>query len=103
MDENMKNDEAILTVPYVVYRDSVAHNHWVVKALVIALIISVFLIFASNAVWLYAWNQYDYSTEETVTTVDSDGEGIANFNYTGGDGGVIFGEGYSTQGEENAP
>ena len=84
-----RNDTPII-VPYVVYRDAIADNRWVVKKLVIALIISIFLLFASNGMWLYVWNQYDYTTEETVTSVDSNGEGIAN--YTGGNGGVTVGE-----------
>lgn len=91
-----------VSVPYVVFRDSLAHNRWLVKGLVIALIITVVLMFASNVVWAYIWYQYDYATEETVTTVDSEGDGIASF--IGGDvdgsGGVIIGEGNGT--EDNA-
>lgn len=90
-----KHEEHVQVIPYVVYRDSLAHNRWLVKGLVIALVIAIVLMFASNAIWAYIWYQYDTVTEETVTTVDSEGEGIAN--YTGGDGGVIYGEGNGTQ------
>ena len=79
-----------VAVPYVVYSDTVANYHWVIKKLVIALVVTVFLMFASNLAWLFVFQSYDFSTEETVTTVDSEGEGIAN--YTGGDGGVVIGE-----------
>ena len=90
--ENREN----LVVPYVVYRDAIADNRWVVKRLVIALIIAIFILFASNLAWLWVWNQYDFSGDYVETTVDSEGDGIAN--YTGGNGGVVFGEGNS---EEN--
>ena len=94
MQVNIQGNEPV-TVPYVVIRDMQTHNRWVVRTLVRAIIICVFLIFLSNAIWLYVWYQYDYSGEETevVTTVDSEGDGIAN--YTGHDGGVSIGEGNS--------
>lgn len=79
-------------VPYVVYRDQNSENRWVVERLVKALIWAVILVFLSNIAWLVAWNLYDYSSVET--TIDSEGDGIAN--YTGGDGGVTtYGENYS--------
>lgn len=83
------------TVPYVVYRDAISDNQWVVRRLVRAIIIMALLLFASNLAWLYVWNQYDYSGETIETSVDSEGDGIAN--YTGGNGGVIFGESDCTQ------
>lgn len=92
----MENKEN-LTVPYVVYRDAIADNRWVVRRLVIALIIAVFLVFASNIAWLFVWNQYDFSGETIETTVDTEGDGIAN--YTGGDGGVVIGESSSAENE----
>lgn len=87
MEEHSRPDN----VPYVVYSDTVANYHWIIRKLVIALVVSCILgLFAtvgSNMVWLYTWQQYDYSSEETV--VESDGNSIAN--YTGGDGGVNYG------------
>lgn len=62
------------------------------KRLVIALVLAVLLIFASNALWLYAWTQYDYSSEEIV--VDAT-DGIAN--YIGRDGDIANGTDYGTQ------
>ena len=90
---NTNNRETPASVPYVVYRDAIDDNRWVVKKLVVALIVAIALLFVSNMAWLYAWNQYDYSSVET--TVDSEGEGIAN--YTCRDGGV------ATYGESNSP
>lgn len=94
--ENTNNRETPASVPYVVYRDAIDDNRWVVKKLVVALIVAIALLFVSNMAWLIAWNLYDYSSETITTTVDSDGEGIAN--YTGGDGGVnTYGESFSNQ------
>ena len=91
MEEHSRPDN----VPYVVYSDTVANYHWVIKKLVIAIIVSAVLglvaTAGSNLAWLWVFQSYDYSTEETVTTVDSEGDGIAN--YTGGNGGVNIGEG----------
>ena len=96
MENNTNNKETPVSVPYVVYRDAIDDNRWVVKKLVLALIIAIALMFISNMAWLYAWNQYEYSSETITTTVDSDGEGIAN--YTGGDGGVnTYGESFSSE------
>lgn len=64
------------SVPFVVHESAMARNERTVKRLVIALIAAIVLIFASNAAWLYAWMQYDYSSEETVTEYKQDGEGL---------------------------
>lgn len=84
-------------VPYVVFDDMVANYQWIIKKMVYALIVVVLLMFISNAAWLYSWMQYDYSSTET--TVESDGNSVAN--YTGGDGGVIYGG--TSNGQENDP
>ena len=63
-------------VPYIVHESAQARNERAVKRLVIALIVAIALIFASNAAWLYAWMQYDYASEETVTEYKQDGEGL---------------------------
>lgn len=47
-----------------------------VKRMWIALIICIALIFASNACWIYAWMQYDYSSEETIYQQDGEGTNI---------------------------
>ena len=51
----------------------------------IVIIILIIALFASNVVWLYAWN---LPVEETTTTetVTQDGEGINN--YVGNDGDI---------------
>lgn len=43
----------------------------------IIIIILIVLLALTNGAWLYAWNQYDYVDEETITVEASqDGEGI---------------------------
>lgn len=61
-------------VPYIVYEGSQARQERTVKKLIMIIVISIILLFASNAMWLYAWMQYDYSSQETVYT--QDGRGI---------------------------
>ena len=90
----VNKDGKPLYVSYATYSDTVADKQWVIKKLVRAIIIIVCLMFVSNIAWLVAWLQYDYSSTET--TLESDGNSIAN--YTGGDGGVVYGvESDSTQ------
>lgn len=55
-------------VPYIVYEGAQAKNERTVKRLVIALVVAVALIFASNMAWLHAWSSYDYAGTETKTT-----------------------------------
>lgn len=79
--------EKSATVPYFVFEGTLIRYERIIKKLIVALIIAIALIFASNAVWLYAWMQYDYSDSETET-VDVDGglNGVAN--YIGNDGDI---------------
>ena len=62
-------------VPYIVYEGTIARFERTVKRLIIALIIAVILLFASNMAWLYEWSLYDYSD----VTIDSDDGGVANY------------------------
>jgi len=59
-------------VPYIVYEGSQARQERTVKRLVAIIIICIILLFTSNAMWLYAWMQYDYSCE----TYTQDGLGV---------------------------
>lgn len=79
-------------IPRVVYEDTMARFERTVKRLIIALVITVVLMFASNAFWLYEWNQYDY---EGVTI---DGvEGTANYLKAGANGTINNGEDSSSK------
>lgn len=85
-------------VSFIAFEATCTRFDRIIKRLTIALVICILLVFASNAAWLYAWLQYDYSgVDETTTTetVTVDGkEGVANYASHGGS--VVNGSGYST-------
>lgn len=91
-----------ITVPYIVYEGEMARNERHIKRLIIALIVAVALIFASNLAWLIAWCQYDYSSEETATTIELDGGDGGNANFIGNDGDIYNGTDKSNQNNENS-
>ena len=58
----------------------------------ILFIITLVLLFATNAIWLYAWCLPVEETTSTVTTtVDQDTDGAGSNNYIGEDGDVYNG------------
>lgn len=57
-----------------------------VRRLIAALIVAIAVIFACNAIWLYAWMQFEYVGEEV--TVDGT-DGVAT--YMGGGGTITNG------------
>ena len=69
-----------------------ARNERTIKALIKALVVSIIALLISNAIWLWAWMQYDYVTEDldlSTVTVDAK-DGIAN--YIGQNGDITNGE-----------
>lgn len=92
---------SMTVIPYFVHEGVMVRLERANRRIAIALIIAIVLMCISNAAWLYCWMQYDYvgDSTEIVTTVDSEGDGIAN--YTGNDGGVIIGESDGTQNNED--
>lgn len=79
------------SVPFVVHESAMARNERAVKRLVIALIVLALLWFATIGIGVYAWMQYDYSSEESVVDVDAN-DGVAN--YIGNDGDIVNGADY---------
>lgn len=73
-------------VPYIVYEGTIARFERTVRRLIIVLAVTILLLFASNALWIYEWNQYDY---EDVTVDSQDG---GNANYIGASGVINNGE-----------
>lgn len=78
-----------------------------VKRLFIALIFSIVIIFATNMAWLYMWMQYDYMDTDTDTvqteqvTLDSGGEGSANYIEKSNVGDIVNGTDNSQENNEN--
>ena len=89
MDDKFNSSASI---PYFVHEGIMARSERTIKRLIVSLIIAVVLIFASNALWLYAWVQYDYTDTESTETVDVDGSGDGIANYIGNDGDINNGE-----------
>lgn len=87
-------------VSFIAFEATCTRFDRIIKRLTVALVICILLVFASNAAWLYAWLQYDYSgVEETSTTttetITVDGkEGVANYASHGGS--VVNGPDYSS-------
>lgn len=54
----------------------------------IIIILLIVLLVASNGMWLWAWNQYDYYSEDVYVENDDGG----NANYIGQDGNIYNGE-----------
>lgn len=82
--ENLERKDTVESVPYIVYESAQARHERSSKRMLIALVIAVVMLFASNLVWLWAWTSYDYVSEENVTVDGKDG--VAN--YIGNDGSV---------------
>lgn len=57
----------------------------------IIIIILIVLLAATNGAWLYAWNQYDYSSTETHK-IDVDAGDGGTANYIGRDGDIANGK-----------
>lgn len=73
------------SVPYIVYEGEAARHERTVKRLIILLIITITLLFASNMAWLAYMNSFDTVTTTTVQDTNDGG----NANYIGGSNGVI--------------
>lgn len=71
-----KDTHAPASVPYIVHESSMARMERQIKRLWISAIVSVVLLFASSAIFTWAWMQYDYSSEEIVYQQDGEGTNI---------------------------
>lgn len=87
----MPEKDDLIMIPYIVYDGEQARNERMIKRLIIALVLTIILLFISNVLWLRAWTSYDYMTEDSSETVTIDGgtRGIAN--YVGKDGNILNG------------
>ena len=75
-------------VPYIVFEGEQARHERTIKRLVIALLISIVLLFTSNVAWLWFFNQFDITSEEITV----DGTQAGNANFIGEDGVINNGE-----------
>lgn len=66
-------DEKV-TVPYVVHEADMARMERGNKRLSVLASVLVALLFITNALWVWLWNQYEY-VDTVTTSVTQDGEG----------------------------
>jgi hypothetical protein len=85
MEDNVKD------IPFYAYEYTMASFERTIKRLVVALILTIVFLFATNVIWLYEWNQYDYAD----VTVDSQDGGNANYLNAGANGAIRNVEGDS--------
>lgn len=69
-------------IPYIAFEAEMARYERTIKRLLIALLVSVALIFASNAAWLLFFNQFDIIGD----TVQLESNEAGNASYMGGSG-----------------
>lgn len=80
-------------IPYIAFETEMARHERTIKRLLIALVVAVALLFASNVAWLWFFNQFDYTSD--MVTLDSTEEGNANYMGAGASGVIDNGRGES--------
>lgn len=75
-------------IPYIAFESEMARYERTIKRLVVALVLTIALLFASNVAWLWFFSQFDIA--DTAVTLDSQDEGTNN--YVGNDGDITNGE-----------
>lgn len=64
----------------------------------IIIIVLIVLLALTNVAWLIAWNQYDYTSTQSV---DIKADGDSNANYIGNDGSITNGSTNKNNKDEN--
>ena len=60
-------------VPFIVYEGTIARFERTIKRLLILVAVTILLLFVSNALWLYEWNQYEYTDATIAVTIGGGG------------------------------
>lgn len=81
-------------IPYIAFESEMARHERTVKRLVLALVLSVAMLFISNVAWLWFFNQFDIESESVQ--LDSSNNGTAS--YIGQDGVINNG---GSEGQDN--
>lgn len=96
MNEINEKDEKA-AVPFYVFESFRIHNKNIITTLIVALIITIVLLFATNIAWLTYESQFDYADEEVTLGAQDNG----NANYIGQDGDISNGIHQSQNENEN--
>lgn len=70
-------------IPYIAFESEMARHERTIKRLLVALAITIALLFASNVAWLWFFSQFDIS--DTAVTLDSQDEGTNSYIKNGGE------------------
>lgn len=73
-------------IPYIAFESEMARHERSIKRLIVALILTIALLFVSNIAWLWFFNQFDLLAD-TVTQDTQDGDN----SYIGNDGAIVNG------------
>lgn len=84
-EKGKKKVEESLKIPFVAHESEVSRLERIIKRQWLTIIVAIIMIFISNAMWLYVWEQYDYESYEITADGDS------NANYIGKDGNIYNG------------
>jgi hypothetical protein len=85
------------SVPFIVHESALARMERQLKRVWIALLVSIGVLLATNAIWIWYISQYDFVSY----TVSSGGGGHAS--YIGNDGNIYNGESDSEEADEEKP
>ena len=103
MEKDLRSQVQEKDVPFYAFESAVARGERSIKRLIIVLAVAIILLFASNAVWLYAWMQYDYVDTSEDYSIDLSTKGGGDANYIGNDGDINNGKGSSEESADNGP
>lgn len=85
-------------VPYIVFESAEAKSERIIKRLIIALVITIILMFATNLFWIHEFCSFDIVESEETTTLNA---GAGTANYIGQDGDITYGINNSEEEDTN--
>lgn len=100
-DRKYSVGEMTKDVPYLTVEGIQARNERVIHRLIRIIIILIIGMILNNLMWIYMYNQYDYTDSTTTETVTVDSNDGGNANYIGNDGEITNGENNSSTNNPN--
>lgn len=85
-------------IPYIAFEAEMARHERTIRRLLIALVVAIVLLCASNLGWLWFFNQFDFQTETVMFDTEDGGDN----SYIGNDGVINNGEDGGTHDNDDA-
>lgn len=85
-------------IPYIAFEAEMARHERTIRRLLIALVVAIVLLCASNLGWLWFFNQFDFHTETVMFDTEDGGDN----SYIGNDGVINNGEDGGTHDNDDA-